>query len=313
MPPAGEMYISTVSLLVLLLAETIVAISAGSALTGGFSFSSQLTPKKRKALEDLKLILYDEKVYGGWNKDSEEFSMNTSGICDDGLEASTLLQIVQRVLKGSGIFVDQEDMSKTSIDMNMCMIELPLKIFGKSTFVLKNAKKTVEVIENIDEDAVIELEYWSPKVPKSKTNSVKDLPTSLRLKIQIMLQEGELTVTLQTSSTGLSKSTISKIMKVTRKFWQTRLDSEVQVAIARLKQLKSQSLVSKSAEKLKNAKRLDRIAYPEKYKQQSPSVRKEGVATYSSSSATGSGSSGGSGRYKPGAAAAARQVMRKGG
>ena len=313
MPPAGEMYLSIVLLLVQLVTTTIVCITASSALTGGFSFSSQLTTKKRKAIEDLQLILYEEKVYGGWSKESEEFSLNASGICDDGLESSTLLQIVQRVLKGSGIYVDQEDKSKTSLDMNICMIELPLKFVGKSTFVLKNAKKTIDVTENIDEDSVIELEYWSPKVAKSKTNKIKDLPTSLRLKVQIMLQGGELTVSVQTSSTGLSKSTITKIMKVTRKFWQTRLDSEVQVAIARLKQLKSQSMVSKSAEKLKNAKRLDRIAYPEKYKQQSPSVRKEGVTTYSSSSATSSGSSGGSGRYKPGAAAAARQVMRKGG
>lgn len=308
--------ISSAFLLSLLLVSVEISLlNASSISTGGYSLSSQLTTKKRKVIDNLKLSLYDEKVYGSWSKESEEFSLNAVGICEEekALASSTLMQIVQRVLKGSGVFVDPEDKSKTAVDMNMCVIELPQKFLGRNNFILKSAKETLEVGENIDEDTVIEVEYWSPKLDSSKSDKLKKLPKSLRLKVQIMLQNGEMTVSVQTSSTGLSKSTIRKVMKVTRKFWQTRLESEVQVAIARNKQLKQQLLISKSAEKVKNAKRLDREAYPEKYKQQSPSVRKSGVTSYSSSSATSSGSSGGSGRYKPGAAAAARQVMRKGG
>lgn len=298
----------------LLITVTLVLTTAGSLLTGGFTLSSQLTSKKRKALEALNLSLYDEKVYGVWSKESEEFSLNAAGISDGdkAQDSSTLLQVVHRVLRGSGVFVDPEDKSKAATDMRTCVIELPQKIIGRNTFVLKNTRDKLEVEENIDDDLFVELEYWSPKLEGSSSSKIKQLPKSLRLKVQIMLQGGEMTVSVKTSATGLSKSTVLKVMKVTRKFWQTQLESEVQLAISRKRQSQIQSQLSKSAEKVKNAKRLDRIAYPEKYKQQSPSVRKTGAATYSSSSATSSGSSG-SGRYKPGAAAAARQVMRKGG
>jgi hypothetical protein len=299
----------------LLVTVTLTLTSAGGLLTGGFTLSSQLTSKKRKALEALNLSLYDEKVYGVWSKESEEFSLNAVGISDGdkAQDSSTLLQVVYRVLRGSGVFIDPEDKSKAATDMKTCVIELPQKIIGRNTYILKNTRETLEVEENIDDDLIVELEYWSPKLEGSSSSKIQQLPKSLRLKVQIMLQGGEMTVSVKTSATGLSKSTVLKVMKVTRKFWQTQLESEVQLAISRRRQSQIQSQISKSAEKEKNAKRLDRVAYPEKYKQQSPSVRKTGgVATYSSSSATGSGSSG-SGRYKPGAAAAARQVMRKGG
>ena len=299
----------------LLVVDKLVILIAGSVSTGSFSLSSQLTSSKRKKLENLKLSLYDKKLYSKWDKEREEFSLNVTGINDEeeaGVDASTLLQIIHRVLKGSGVYIDPEEKGKATMNMQLCMIELPKRFMGVNSFVLKSSRDVLKADESIDETVVVEVEYWTPKTDDNKATKNELLPKSLRLKVRIELQAGEMTVSVQTSSSGLPKKTIRRIMKVTRKFWQTRLEGEVQVAIARKEQLRSISKISKSADKVKNAKRLDRIAYPEKYKQQSPSVRKEGVATYSSSSATSSGSSG-SGRYKPGAAAAARTAMRKGG
>jgi hypothetical protein len=299
----------------LLVVGKFVILTAGSVSTGSFSLSSQLTSSKRKKLESLKLSLYDKKLYSKWDKEREEFSLSMSGVNDEedvGVDASTLLQIIHRVLKGSGVYIDPEEKCKATMNMQLCIIELPKRIMGVNSFVLKSSKDNVEAVESNDESVVVEMEYWTPKIDDNKATNSKLLPKSLRLKVRIEMEAGEMTVSVQTSSSGLPKKTIRRIMKVTRKFWQTRLEGEVQVAIARKEQMRSLSKISKSAEKIKNAKRLDRIAYPEKYKQQSPSVRKEGVATYSSSSATGSGSTG-SGRYKPGAAAAARTAMRKGG
>lgn len=309
------MMLSALVLSLFLLINTLTILDASSISAGSYSFSSQLTPKKRKAIESLKLSLYDEKVYGTWSKDSEEFSLNANGVCDDSeLEAGALLQIVQRILKGSEVFSDKEEKTKIALDMNMCIIETPGKIVGKNTFVLKNSKEVLDIDRNIDDDAIVEVEFWSPKIEtkNTKTKKIKMLPKSLRLKTQITLRDGEMTVTILTSTTGLSKNDIKKIIKVTKKFWENRLNREIQVTLARNRQLKQQSIVSKKAEKIKNDKRLDRIAYPENYKKQSPSVRKEGVVSFSSNSATSSGSSG-SGRYKPGAANAARRVVQKGG
>lgn len=299
----------------LLVVGNLSILSAGSVSTGSFSLSSQLTSSKRKKVESLKLSLYDKKLYSKWDKEREEFSLNASGINDeedDGADASILLQIIHRVLKGSGVYIDPEEKCKATMNMQLCMIELPKRFMGVNSFVLKSSRDVLKADESIDESVVVEVEYWTPKIDDNKATKTELLPKSLRLKVRIELEAGEMTVSVQTSSSGLPKKTIRRIMKVTRKFWQTRLEGEVQLAIARKEQLRSISKITKSADKIKNAKRLDRIAYPEKYKQQSPSVRKEGVATYSSSSATGSGSSG-SGRYKPGAAAAARTAMRKGG
>ena len=289
-------------------------LTAGSVSTGSFSLSSQLTSSKRKKVESLKLSLYDKKLYSKWDKEREEFSLNASGINDEednGVDASNLLQIIHRVLKGSGVYIDPEK-CKATMNMQLCMIELPKRFMGVNSFVLKSSKDVLKADESVDEAVVVEIEYWTPKLDDNKATKTELLPKSLRLKVRIELEAGEMTVSVQTSSSGLPKKTIRRIMKVTRKFWQTRLEGEVQLAIARKEQLRSISKITKSADKIKNAKRLDRIAYPEKYKQQSPSVRKEGVATYSSSSSSSSGSSG-SGRYKPGAAAAARTAMRKGG
>lgn len=296
-----------------LLTGIFLVANAASVSTGSHSFSSQLTAKKRKAIESLSLSLYDEKVYGSWSEDSEEFSLIANGICaDSSLESSTLLQMVQRILKGSELFSDSEEKTKIALDMNMCVIELPGKMFGKNTYIIKSPKDSIEVSENIDDDALVEVEYWSPKLDSTKTNKMKVLPKSLRLKTSITLGRGEINVIISTSSTGLSNNALKKIIKINKKFWQSRLERELQVTVARNKQLKQQTIVSKNIEKVKTAKRLDRIAYPEKYKQQSPSVRKEGIVSFSSSSSTSSGSSG-NGRYKPGAAAAARKVMQKGG
>lgn len=295
------------------LANVILVIHASSVSIGSHTFSSQLTSKKRKKIEGLNMSLHDEKVYGSWSMEGEEFNLNLNVLrSDSSLEPSTLLQIVQRILKGSELFSDPQEGTKMSLNTNVCIIELPGKIFGKNTFVLKSSKESVETGENIDDDAVVELEYWSPKFDSKKSNTKRLLPKSLRLKTQITLGKDEITVTILTSSTGLSKKTLKKIIMTNKNFWMARLEREIQVMLARKKELKQQAVVSKKIEEVKTAKRLDRIAYPEKYKQQSPSVRKEGVVSYSSSSSTSSGSSG-SGRYKPGAAAAARKVMQKGG
>ena len=62
------------------------------------------------------MSLYDEKVYGVWSKESEEFSLNASGISDGDkdVDSATLLQVVYRVLKGSGVFVDPHRSEITS-------------------------------------------------------------------------------------------------------------------------------------------------------------------------------------------------------
>ena len=104
-------------------------LDAASVAAGTYSFSSQLTTKKRKAIDSLRLSLYDEQVYGSWSKENEEFSLNATGVCEDSaLEASTLLQMVQRILKGSEIFSDAVEKTKLAVDMNTCVIELPGKI-----------------------------------------------------------------------------------------------------------------------------------------------------------------------------------------
>lgn len=289
------MLISVVSLIFVVLCS-LISLSASSISIGGYALSSQLTSKKRKQLEDQKFSLYDENLYNKWDNDSEEFSISAKEICDSSAESSTLLQIVRRIMN-SEVFTDDDSKSKMALDMNMIILELPAKLFGQYSFIFKNARDTIEVSENIDDDLTIEIEYWSPKITVNKENNsnkikLKKLPKSLRLKAQITLLKGEINVNIQTSSTGIPKNIIKKISAMNKKFWKTRLEREIQVAIARNKSFKSQQKLSKEILKIQNDKRLDRIAYPEKYKKQSPSVRKEGTVSFSSSSATGSGASG---------------------
>jgi hypothetical protein len=278
------MLISIISL-TLVIISILVSFSASSVSIGGYGLSSKLTSKKRKQLEGQQFSLYDESLYNKWDNDSEEFTVNAKGLCEPGetsAESGALLQIVQRIMR-SEVFIDDDLKSKMVLDMKMIILELPAKLFGQYSFIFKNAKDVIEVTENIDDDLTLEIEYWSPKIAlnKEKNSSkikLKKLPKSFRLKTQIILLKGEINVSIQTSSTGVPKNTIKKITSIIKKFWKSRLEREVQVTIARNKNLKHQQQISKKMLKIQNDKRLDRMAYPEKYKKQSPSVRKEGIS-----------------------------------
>ena len=69
---------------------------------------------------------------------------------------------------------------------------------------------------------------------------------------------------------------MGRILRVHAHFWQDRLPQELDVIVARRKQLQSHAAASKLAAKAKKAAKLDRIAHPEKYKQLSPTVRRTG-------------------------------------
>ena len=148
-------------------------LTAGSVSTGRFSLSSQLTSSKRKKVESLKLSLYDKKLYSKWDKEREEFSLNASGINDEedsGVDASNLLQIINRVLKGSGVYIDPEEKCKATMNMQLCMIELPQRFMGVNSFVLKSSRDVLKADESIDEAVVVEVEYWTPKIDDNKAN-----------------------------------------------------------------------------------------------------------------------------------------------
>lgn len=259
---------------------------------GGLALTSQLTSqKKRRSIttDSYKQTLPSEEEYEKWNKEYEEFTVNISGVIDkdasDTIRSATLLQLLQRIVKGSDIFNDKSEDGKMVIDMQNSVIEFPATLFGRNVYITKSTKNDIEIESTNDDDLVSVLEYWSINPKKNKK--------SLRLKTQITLSGNKLKINIYISSKGISKNTIKKIKNINRNFWKSRLEREMQVAIVRNKNFKTYSIISKEVLKLKKEKRLDKEAYPEKYKKQSPSVRKtgSGAVSFSSSSATSSGNS----------------------
>ena len=267
--------------------------------TGGSAWSS----KKRKSIDGLKLKLYDESAYGSYSEDSIYLSFDVpSDFATDESNMLVILQVVQRIVKGSDTFIDPDDQSRMSIDADLCVFELLSRPIGSSAYILKSVKNTITI--DLKDPRSIQVEYWTPYLGNEKSKKTKGLLSkSLRIKTQISYKRGEISVTIVSSATGLSQSVIDRIMRTQKNFWQTRFPTELDVALSRLKQLKLLSLVSKSNIQKRKEKQRDRIAHPEKYKQVSPSVKRGG----------GGAAGAGAGRYVPSSTVQARRTVVRGG
>ena len=59
------------------------------------------------------------------------------------------------------------------------------------------------------------------------------LPKSIRLKTLLTLENGAIKVTILTSSTGLSRSTVGRLLRTHSHFWRERLKAELNVVLTR--------------------------------------------------------------------------------
>ena len=316
--PTSRLWWLTLLVALFLSSPSLVSVDAvGGVLNMGIVgqyrwFTSMLAPKRRKNLEKKDLSLYDERAYGEWSDDlKEEFTIPLADFMeqlgDESQQMVALTQMAQRVTSTFETYVDKEENSLIGLGPKLCTVELLCWPFGRDVYVLKNAKERITVDKESPD--TIEVEFWTPRLDNSdRSSSSRGIPLakSIRLKTQLVLDDGQIKVTVFTSSNGLSRSVVGRILRSAAHFWQERLFRELAVVLSRREQLQALSAASKIASKQRKAKEIDRIAHPEKYKQQSPSVRKLDGA------GGGGKKGGGSGRYTPSAATQARRTVKSG-
>ena len=296
---------------------SVVSVNAvGSVLNMGIVgqyrwFTSMLAPKRRNKLEQKDHGLYDERAYGEWSDDlKEEFTIPLANFVeqlgDESQQMIGLMQMAQRVTSTFETYIDKEENAQLGLGPRLCTVELLCWPFGRDVYVLKNARGKVAVDE--ESPNTVEVEFWTPRLDSNdKSSRGITLAKSVRLKTQLVLDDDQIKVTILTSSTGLSRSIVGRILRTYTHFWQERLVRELAVVLARREQLQALSVASKIASKQRKAKEIDRIAHPEKYKQISPSVRR------GDGGGAGGGKKGGAtGRYTPGAATQARRTVKSG-
>ena len=232
---------------------TVAVYGMGNVLSMGMVgqyhwFSSMLTPEKRKKLEKMNINLYDDRVYGEWSQDTkDEFTialtdLETELLGDEGEQREAMIQMTQRVAYGADKYIDKEEHSLLGIGSQLCTVELLCWPFGRNTYVLKNTKESLvgksigKSAEEEDESNTIAVEFWSPKMDNSNngnpSNHIK-LPKSLRLKTLLTVEDGTIKVTILTSSTGLSRSTVGRLLHTHSHFWRERLKTELNVVLTR--------------------------------------------------------------------------------
>ena len=166
-------------------------------------FTSLLSSKRRRKLERKNFGLYDENVYGKWCDDDglkEEFSILLADVDELGDEEQqqmgSLVQMAQRVSSSLEIFIDKEERGRLGIGSQLCTVELSCWPFGQHAYVLKNARHgQVAIDENVSN--MVEVEYWTPKEDhrQQPTDNRKiNVPKSIRLKTQLVLEDGQIKV-----------------------------------------------------------------------------------------------------------------------
>ena len=171
-------------------------------------FTSLLSSKRRRKLERKNFGLYDENVYGKWCDDDglkEEFSILLADVDELGDEEQqqmgSLVQMAQRISSSLEIFIDKEERGRLGIGSQLCTVELSCWPFGQHAYVLKNARHgQVAIDENVSN--MVEVEYWTPKEDhrQQPTDRKINVPKSIRLKTQLVLEDGQIKVCITTPS-----------------------------------------------------------------------------------------------------------------
>ena len=176
-------------------------------------FTSLLSSKRRRKLEKNHFGLYDEHVYGKWCDDDgmkEEFSIllaDVDELGDGEQQMGSLVQMAQRVTSSLETFIDKEERAQLGIGSQLCTVELFCWPFGRNVYVLKNARNgQVTVDENVSN--MVEIEYWTPKDEKRKKETDRNiiLPKSIRIKTQLVLEDGQIKVRITHCTLSFSLS-----------------------------------------------------------------------------------------------------------
>ena len=164
-------------------------------------FTSLLPSKRRRKLEKKNFGLYDEHVYGEWCDDDgmkEEFSILLADVDELGegeQQMGSLVQMAQRVSSSLEIFNDKEEKAQLGIGTQLCTVELFCWPFGRKVYVLKNARSGQVAVDDKVSN-MVEVEYWTPKEfdRKQPTDRKIKLPKTIRLKTQLILEDGQIKV-----------------------------------------------------------------------------------------------------------------------
>ena len=216
-------------------------------MVGQYHWSSMLTPERRKKLEKMNMNLYDDRVYSEWSEDTKEvftFSLTdyeTELLGDEEEQREAMVQMTQRVAYGADKYMDKEENSLIGIGSQLCTMELNCWPLGRNIYVLKNTKESLvgKLAEKSVEDEksnTVAVEFRSPRMDntdKDTPNHPIQLPKSIRLKTLLTLEDGGIKVTILTSSTGLSRSTVGRLLRTHSHFWRDRLKIELNVVLTR--------------------------------------------------------------------------------
>ena len=210
-------------------------------------FSSMLAPGRRKKLEKMNFNLYDDRMYSEWSDDTkEEFTLSltdyeTELLGDEGEQREAMVQMTQRVAYGADKYIDKEENSLQGMGSQLCTVELLCWPLGRNIYVLKNTKESLvgksagKPVED-EESNTIAVEFWSPRMGDADAGNPSKkmkLPKSIRLKTLLTLENGAIKVTILTSSTGLSRSTVGRLLRTHSHFWRERLKAELNVVLTR--------------------------------------------------------------------------------
>ena len=136
--------------------------------------------------------------------------------------------------------------------------------------------------------------------------------TGVSINIDIIFQEGTITLETHANSNGISDKDIEQMINLFESLLRREFERELQLLTARRAQAKATRKSFKITAKLTKQKELDKIIHPEKYRSKSATVRRVGsnngaVASTSSRSATS-----GSSRYTPSSSTQARRQVKRG-
>lgn len=168
----------------------------------------------------------------------------------------------------------------------------PIVIYNK----LKNNKfQSIINLISMDKDDVNQLDkFLNLKFDLKviyESRSIEGVKTTIPKKLDIQVAS---------TSSGLTKSQVKQVVNCLSDILESKLETEIDIAFARIKYMKYNTHLNKQATKLKKLKNVDKILNPDKYKSHSPNVKRIGADS----------SVKGSGRYVPSAATQSRRVVK---
>ena len=132
--------------------------------------------------------------------------------------------------------------------------------------------------------------------------------TGVSINIDIIFQEGTITLETHANSNGISDKDIEQMINLFESLLRREFERELQLLTARRAQAKATRKSFKITAKLTKQKELDKIIHPEKYRSKSATVRRVGSNNGAVASSTTSGSS----RYTPSSSTQARRQVKRG-